>query len=172
MDFDFKTIRALSSPTRIEILSHCMDNEATPTNTAEKVGKSKSTVSSHLEKLSDASLVEKEDKEGRKRVVYKPTDKAEAIVKGRTRKVKFSIASSAITGLAGVGLLGYTFRGIKEYKSRSSSGPSIMMDQAENEASRGFVEAASSEPLLGASVVLIVISIVALIYALWNRKLE
>ena len=68
MNLDFKTVKALSSPTRIEILAYALKNEATPTGTAKKVGKSKSTVSSHLDKLVDSGLLEKDEKEGRKRV--------------------------------------------------------------------------------------------------------
>jgi DNA-binding transcriptional ArsR family regulator len=64
---------------------------------SDKVGKSKSTVSSHLDELRDAGLLEKDEEEGRRRVVYQPTNKTEAIIEGRSRKVRFSITSSIVS---------------------------------------------------------------------------
>ena len=176
MDLDFKTIRALSSPTRIKILSHSLKNEATPTNTADKIGKSKSTVSSHLEKLVEAGLLDRDEKEGRKRVVYQPTRKAEAIVEGRERKVKFSVASSAITGLTGIGLLYPIFQesGSKwRQASSTSSDANIMMESemTRNTAERGL-EATLSDPFLFLSAGFMIISLSALCYGLVLRSLE
>jgi DNA-binding transcriptional ArsR family regulator len=107
MELDFQTVKALSSPTRVNILREVLENEATPTQLSDELGKSKSTVSSHLNKLTEAELLEKDSVEGRKRVTYRPTRKAQAIVEGRERKVKFSIASSAVTTFAGIASLGY-----------------------------------------------------------------
>jgi len=105
MDLDFKSVKALSSPTRIKILNKLLEKEATTTALADDLDKSKSTISDHLKVLTDSELIDKDEEEGRRRVVYRPTDSAKAIVEGRERKVKFSIASSAITGLLGVYLL-------------------------------------------------------------------
>ena len=69
MDVDFKTVKALSSRTRIKILNFALENEATPTRISREIDRSKSTVSSHLEKLVSSGLLEKDSKEGRKRVV-------------------------------------------------------------------------------------------------------
>ncbi|MFB6193160.1 MAG: winged helix-turn-helix domain-containing protein [Candidatus Nanohaloarchaea archaeon] len=108
MELDFKTVKALSSPTRIKILNQVLEKEYTPTSLSKEVGKSKSTVSSHLSKLESSGLIEKEAEEGRKRVVYRPTEKGKAIVREKEKKVKFSIVSSTVTGIAGVGLAGST----------------------------------------------------------------
>ncbi|MFB6158163.1 MAG: ArsR/SmtB family transcription factor [Candidatus Nanohalobium sp.] len=105
MELDFKTVKALSSPKRIEILNETIDGEMTPTDLSEKVGRSKSTVSSHLQQLCEAELLEKDSEEGRRRVVYHPTEKTEAILEGRSRKVKFSILSSLSTGWIGSAFL-------------------------------------------------------------------
>ena len=102
MELDFDTIKALSSPTRIRILREVLDQPLTPTQTSKRLGKSKSTVSSHLSKLWEAGLVERDKEEGRKRVVYTPTSKAKAIIRGSRRKVEFSIVSSALTSAAGI----------------------------------------------------------------------
>lgn len=107
MRLDFKTVRALSSPTRIRILDEVMKGESTPTTLSSDLDRTKSTVSSHLEKLIEAGLVEKDSEEGRKRVVYRPTQKAEAIVSGREKKVKFSITSSALSLAGAAAVMNY-----------------------------------------------------------------
>lgn len=162
MDLDFETIRALSSPTRLRILSGTMESEATTTSLSRDVDKSKSTVSSHLEKLVESGLVEKEEIEGRKRVVYKPTKKAEAILKGKQREVRFSVASSAVTGLAGIGLLTYSRRTIE-----TTEGPGLMMESARNSSP----EVVYSEPFLLASIFFMTVAVSSLIYGLFLKKL-
>lgn len=122
MELDFKTVKALSSPTRLNILREVLEKESTPTRLSDELEKSKSTVSSHLKTLTDAELLEKDKVEGRKRVIYRPTRKAEAIVEGRERKVKFSIASSAISSFAGVALLGYATILQKSFMASKSAG--------------------------------------------------
>lgn len=106
MELDFGTVKALSSPTRIRILNQVLEEESTPTSLSDSLDKSKSTVSSHLETLVDAGLVEKDAEEGRRRVVYQPTRKAQHIVEGRERRVKFSLTSSIVSGIAGFALVG------------------------------------------------------------------
>lgn len=128
MELDFQTVKALSSPTRVHILRNVLEKESTPTQLSDELGKSKSTVSSHLQKLTEADLLEKDKKEGRKRVTYRPTQKAEAIVEGRERKVKFSIASSIITSVAGFAMLGYGF--ISQLGFRSASADSQLSAQS------------------------------------------
>lgn len=105
MDLDFKSVKALASPTRLEIINEVLEKEATTTGLADDLGKSKSTVSSHLKVLTESGLLEKDEEDGRRRVVYRPTDKARAIANGKERKVKFSVVSSALTGFAGVFVL-------------------------------------------------------------------
>lgn len=107
MEITFNTLKALSSPTRVNILNQILDNESTPTQLSNELGKSKSTVSSHLSTLQKADLIEKNSKEGRRRVTYAPTNKAEVIIEGKERRVKFSLGSSAISGLAGLTIGGY-----------------------------------------------------------------
>lgn len=170
MNLDFKTVKALSSPTRIEILAHALKNEATPTNTADKVGKSKSTISSHLNTLVESDLLEKDEEDGRKRVVYSPTRKAEAIVNGREKKVKFSIASSLVTGLAGVGLLYPTLGEAFSNDSASSRAGTMMMESTETAAETGL-ELSLTDPFLFLSAGFMFIAVSALGYGLILRKL-
>ena len=105
MDLDFKSIKALASPTRLEILNKVFDEEATTTKLSKDLGKSKSTISNHLKVLTESGLLEKDEKEGRKRVIYQPTSKAKAIVEGKERKVKFSVISSALSAVGGAFLI-------------------------------------------------------------------
>lgn len=112
MDLDYDSVRALASPTRLKILNMVLEEEATTTKISDKLDKSKSTVSSHLKVLTESGLLEKDDEKGRRRVIYRPTDKAEAIVEGRERKVKFSIVSSALTGAGGLFLINSGIKGI------------------------------------------------------------
>ncbi len=117
MELDYVAIKALSAPTRIKILHRLLEKEATPTVLSDELGKSKSTIASHLAILEDAGLVEKDKREGRRRVTYAPTRKAKAIVEGRERTVKFSVASSVLSVVAGLGMLGHVMRpyGWSEY---------------------------------------------------------
>ena len=129
MDLDFKSVKALASPTRIKILNHLLEKEATTTSLADELDKSKSTISDHLKVLTDSQLIDKDEEEGRRRVVYRPTDSARAIVEGRERKVKFSIASSALTAFLGVFTLTNNLgRPLSQPQERTSD---LMMQSAE-----------------------------------------
>ena len=135
MELDFDTLKALSSPTRIAILRNVLEKESTTTQLSNELEKSKSTVSSHLTKLTKAGLLEKNKVEGRKRVTYKSTRKARSIVKGREKKVKFSIASSAISAFAGIGLIaaGLLSRvGMKSSSRDSADAGSLSTQEAAN----------------------------------------
>lgn len=123
MELDYKAIKALSAPTRIKILHRLLEKEATPTQLSDALGKSKSTISSHLSTLEEAGLVEKDKQEGRRRVTYAPTRKAQAIVEGRERTVRFSVASSVLAMVMGATVIGSAFRSaVPTYNTRSTGG--------------------------------------------------
>lgn len=105
MELDFDTIKALSSRTRIQILNETVSHESTPTDISNSIDRSKSTVASHLNKLESAGLLEKDQVEGRKRVVYKPTEKTKSIIKGRDKTVKFSVLSSITNAWIGIAFI-------------------------------------------------------------------
>lgn len=174
MELDFKTVKALSSSTRIRILRLVLQGDYSPTEISDEIERSKSTVASHLEHLQKAGLVEKDKKEGRRRVLYSSTRKAKAIVEGKERKVKFSIASSAITGLAGIGLI-VTERIIplETGGGSSTSGQAGTMGTMSMEASRTTVENASGSPdaVLYAGLGLIILALLTLVYGLTIRNL-
>ena len=144
MELNFDTVKALSSRTRIRILNEALANESTPTDLSKAVGRSKSTVSSHLEKLQEADLLEKEEVEGRRRVIYRPTDKTKAIINGRNRKVKFSILSSVSTAWIGAGL------GLKAFRELSAPEPETGGGQLGTMAlDKGTEAAGSSSDMMG-----------------------
>ena len=184
MDLDYKSVKALSSPTRLEILKMVLDEEATTTKISDELDKSKSTISSHLDVLTDSGLLEKDEEEGRRRVVYRPTSKAEAIANGRERKVKFSVVSSALTALTGSILVASSFTkrltsNATDYSasSQESAGAMTAMDAPAPEteqASTKSVELLQNLPedtLIYAGIFLLLASGAGLIYAYVHRSL-
>lgn len=188
MEISFSTVKALSSPTRVKILNQVLEKEATPTKLSNELGKSKSTVSSHLTTLQKAGLIEKDAEEGRRRVTYTPTDKAEAIIQGRERKVKFSFGSSAVSALAGLGIGAYALFPRMQSTSESfnqgsgqigtmttENGPDAM-DAASNasEAASGLDLSSimfSSEVLLGIGTFFLGLAVTSFIYGWTVNKL-
>ncbi len=178
MELDFDAVKALSSPTRIRILNSVMEKDATPTGISDKVGKSKSTVSSHLTKLHEAGLVEKDEEDGRKRVVYRPTKKAETIVNGKERKVKFSLTGSAISGLAAVGIGAYSLNQIGKQKAQEEAVTAMnAMDQMGAMDAAKAPKAAAESGLVSADLFLFLalglfgISFISFVYGYTMRKL-
>ncbi|MFB6145649.1 MAG: winged helix-turn-helix domain-containing protein [Candidatus Nanohaloarchaea archaeon] len=178
MELDFETVRALSSPTRIKILGEVLEKETTTTDISKSLGKTKSTVSSHLSKLNEAGLVEKDEKDGRRRVIYRPTSKARDIIKGKERTVKFSIGSSALSGLAGV-VIGY--QGLKEIFLTRSAQDSTMnamsmtaesAPKAAHTAQNSNLVQLSSEVMLFIGVGLLFVSATVFMYGYTVKRLS
>ncbi len=134
MELDYSVIKALSSPTRIKILHRVLDKESTPTRLSDDLGKSKSTISSHLSVLADAGLVEKDEEEGRRRVTYAPTRKAQAIIEGRERTVKFAVTSSVLSTVLGIGLIGSRFMPTlqNQYRTTAQDDAAAMMESMDS----------------------------------------
>lgn len=143
MDLDYDSVKALASPTRLKILNMVLDEEATTTKLSKELDKSKSTVSSHLKVLTDSGLLEKDEEEGRRRVVYRPTNKAEAIVNGREKKVKFSVVSSALTAIGGVFFLSKGVRSTLGYTGEKVEQEA--MNQAREQGSAGAMGTMDTE---------------------------
>lgn len=178
MDLDFKSVKALASPTRLEIINEVLEKEATTTGLADDLGKSKSTVSSHLKVLTESGLLEKDEEDGRRRVVYRPTDKARAIANGKEKKVKFSVVSSALTGFTGLFVLS---RPLYSRLTSASGGVMGAMDtgQMAVQSMDGATETASTSqglPVEQALIVLgaglIVTAVIALGYGYMINKIR
>lgn len=180
MELDFNTVKALSSPTRIRILNQILDGETTPTALSQELGRSKSTISSHLDTLKSAGLVEKDQEEGRRRVIYQPTSKARDIVSGKERRVKFSLTSSLVSGLAGISLLGSRLLGFSKdtgYGSIGGQVSSLSMESASKAPEAGAKAAETGTSLDMSTAVLVIglgfisISVLSLVYGVLMRRL-
>ncbi len=76
---DRKTLFALASNTRIEILKKLKERRMTLAELSESLGMAKTTVKEHLDKLVEAELVRRVD-EGRKWIYYELTEKGRKIL--------------------------------------------------------------------------------------------
>lgn len=180
MELDFTTVKALSSRTRIKILNETISSESTPTDISNSIGRSKSTVSSHLSKLQKAGLVEKEEVEGRRRVIYRPTDKTEKIMKGKDQKVKFSILSSASSIWIALGL---SISSLKDFfgntastmEEQSSQMGTMALDKSTTAAQSGSEGVISNlqpaDALLFVGLGFLSIAIAGLVYGLMVSKI-
>lgn len=174
MELDFKSVKALSSPTRVKILHQILEKEATPTQLSDELDKSKSTISSHLSKLHTAGLVEKDKKEGRKRVCYSPTRKARAIVQGKERRVQFTLASSALSMIVALIAIGSGAQEIINGSSGSDQAVGAMTMAEESAASEAPSTLLNLSPdilfFIGAG--LLGASIAGLVYGITVNKLS
>lgn len=142
MEIDRRTVKALASPTRIEILRAALNGESTTTDISRELDKTKSTVSSHLDKLTEAELLEKDQKDGRRRVIYRPTRKAESIIEGREKKVQFSLISGTAFLLVGAAAFWNVVNSFG-LKSASTAQSSEGMTAMSMDAARETTEASS-----------------------------
>lgn len=172
MELDFQTIKALSSPTRLNILKVLQDGEVTPVWLSEELDKSQSTVVSHLSTLQEAGLVEKDKQDGRRRVVYSITDRADVIIRGKEKSMKFSLPSSIFTGLLGMGMIAYEFLSFGD--SSAVSWEVDTVNQGATSATNSTTSALPSssdllpvEPLTAVGITLLLISI-GLLYYSWK----
>lgn len=180
MEIDFQAIKALSSPTRVTLLKELVDNPSTTTDLSDNLDMSKSTVSDHLTRLHEAGLVEKEDKEGRRRVMYKPTRRARHIIKGSRRKMQFSL--TAATAFLIGGFISIT-RWIGQTEQTGDTGgtgggemgPGIMTEETQDVAEPGLIEQIlgyiDSHGLVILGAIFIVFSMLFVYYAMMQRRL-
>ncbi|VVB65519.1 von Willebrand factor type A domain protein [Candidatus Gugararchaeum adminiculabundum] len=79
---ELQTYKVLSSDTRQDILQELLEGDRTPTDLSSKLGKSKSTVVEHLDKMVEAGMIEKIERPGKKFVFYKLTRKGKDALRG------------------------------------------------------------------------------------------
>ena len=110
---DRKTLFALASETRIEILKKLDERRMTLTELSESLNMSKTTVKEHLDKLVEAGLIKRID-EGRKWIYYELTEKGKKILHPDSITKIILLLSSAIASML-AGLL-QLYRVIKPTK--------------------------------------------------------
>jgi len=175
MELDFKAVKALSSPTRVKILNQVLEKESTPTRLSDDLDKSKSTISSHLSMLHKAGLVEKDEEDGRKRVTYSPTRKAKAIVEGKERRVRFTLASSALSMTVALVATVSGARKILTEKTVEQADSATALSQESTDAA---VQETSSTAFLSPDILLFIgvglltFSVLGILYGFTLRKLQ
>jgi DNA-binding MarR family transcriptional regulator len=191
MELDFRSIKALSSRSRIHILQELLREGATPSQLSDKVGSNTSNIVMHLETLSNAGLVQEQEMDQGFGTMYVPTDKARTIVDNGESQVKFSVGSSMMAGLAGLALGAHRFliRG-STYMRSTTQGTESPVDRAGRGTSMGddvkelsngsgvnaspedvpveegtsLIDGVFQDPLLGVSLLLLVVASVLLVY--------
>lgn len=179
MEIDFQAIKALSSPTRVTLLRELVNNPSTTTDLSEALEMSKSTVSDHLAHLHEANLVEKEDKDGRRRVVYRPTRRAKHIIKGSRRKVQFSLSAATVFLVGGILSITQWIRPDQSSDTAmngGSGGPGIMTEGTETASEPGLLEQTitylDGQAMLALGVVLVLASLILGWYGIMQRRLS
>jgi len=95
---ELRHLRALASRTRIKILREVADQrQPTVTSLSQELNLSKSTISEHLDHLVEAEIVDREEEQDRRRVVYQPTKTGERLASGK--KVPVKLAAAGILSL-------------------------------------------------------------------------
>ncbi|MEM5804250.1 MAG: winged helix-turn-helix domain-containing protein [Candidatus Aenigmatarchaeota archaeon] len=80
MDIDKRTIKVLSSDTRVDILKSLIERRKMPSELSKEMGMAASTIVEHLRQLESAGLVEKR-RTGRKWIYYELTRQGRSLVK-------------------------------------------------------------------------------------------
>lgn len=75
-----EVMMAMANETRVAIMQDLTETERIPTDISNRVGKSKATISEHLEQLVGAGLVEKVQTPGRKFVYYRLSHKGKVVL--------------------------------------------------------------------------------------------
>ncbi|MBU3904555.1 MAG: winged helix-turn-helix domain-containing protein [Nanoarchaeota archaeon] len=83
MEIDKKTIKLLSSDTRVNILKSLSRRRKTLTELASEFDLAKSTITEHLSKLEESNLIIKQET-GRKWIYYELSSKGEKLIKPKT----------------------------------------------------------------------------------------
>lgn len=97
---DREAFKVLAADTRVDILRRLEQHKETLTDISGGMGLSPSTVKEHLDRLSQAGLIEQEPGETKWKY-YRLTGKGESIVRPRENNVLIVLASSAFVLLAG-----------------------------------------------------------------------
>jgi len=165
MEIDKKTIMALSSDSRLDILKMLKEQRMLQSEMSKKLDLSPSTVSEHLKKLEEANLIKREAR-GAKWVYYDLTQKGKSLVQPKI-PVQFVLVLSLGIMFVLVGLmnLNNAFTG---YFQNAKAANSEMTSVA------GSVATASDSlittPINWFAIFVIAVGIILIIYALLKKK--
>jgi len=102
---DKETFKALASDTRLEILKALDGRKMNLSEIARRTGLSKTTILEHMNRLVEANLVKKIEREGHKWTYYKLTWKGSSILHPDNTKIVITLCVSIFTMIAGVSQL-------------------------------------------------------------------
>ena len=102
---DKETFKALASDTRLEILKALDGRKMNLSEIARKTGLSKTTILEHMNRLVEANLVKKIEREGHKWTYYKLTWRGSSILHPDNTKIVITLCVSIFTMIAGVSQL-------------------------------------------------------------------
>lgn len=157
MELDFRSIRALASQARVNILRELLNDNATTDELSESTGIPADQLMLHLETLRNADLIDVETEEESLDESYQPTEKARAIVDGRERKVRFSLAAATLGTIMGVSLIGEQ---LLRARPDSVSGEGVTTDTLVEETAQGLF----TDPLFASTGVILVLLAVMIGY--------
>ncbi len=124
------TDEVLASETRKGILERLSEKNHRPSDLSRELGKDKSTIVEHLEKLRQAGLVERLERDGHKWIFYRLSKNGEAFFPDRKRRVIF--LALAMISLAGALLSFLAYVG-QPFGEVSQGGAAGMAKQVEDE---------------------------------------
>jgi len=173
LTLDRETFKVLAADTRIEILKKLQTHKLTLTDLAQQMDMSPSTVSEHLERLVEVSLIMQEDK-GMKWKYYKLTEKGKNIVNPSETKVWILLGATFLT-IAGSALLLYhklstllNIPGLQEpmlaSAPRALAAPSVQEDVAVKASAKamGYAATELASSVAGANIPYLEIGLVIL----------
>lgn len=135
----------LASETRKGILERLSEKNHRPSDLSRELGKDKSTIVEHLEKLRQAGLVERLEREGHKWIFYRLSKNGEAFFPDRKKRVIF--LALAMISLAGalLSFLAYMGQPFGEV-SQGAAGATDMAKQAEGQRALAAAPPSESAP--------------------------
>src|SRR3989344_8883832 len=99
---DRNILKVLAGETRMDILKELSKGSRTPSDLGKMLGKMDSTIVEHLEALMKVGLVKKVEQPGKKWVFYTLTEKGEAILSKKSRKLVIILSVSIISFIGGL----------------------------------------------------------------------
>ncbi len=129
---DRKTLKAISSDTRMDILKYLSSRKYTLTELSEKTSLKNPTIKEHLDHLIDSNLVKREESDNKWKY-YSLTEKGKKLVKPKEVKILISFIISLIATFGVVGI--YIFKSMSGKTNIMSRSMDASVEQAVNIAS-------------------------------------
>ncbi|MBU3896559.1 MAG: winged helix-turn-helix domain-containing protein [Nanoarchaeota archaeon] len=161
MEIDKKTIMALSSDSRLDILKMLKEQRMLPSEISKKIDLAPSTISEHLKKLENANLIKREER-GAKWVYYNLTPKGKSLIQPKI-PVQFILILS-------IGLI-FVFGGLMNLNNIfSGSFQSAKTASSEMTAVAGSISAQTPTGINWLVAIIVIVGIILITYAFLKKK--